>query len=153
MSIKWFNNFAQISYDFLWIREFPANKVHGFARNWQSTWINICISKVWFQFWQIIPPLSYHHYLIFIPAFRAKDKDGQWLSIQCLVWGGILFKYTLFFIRINIFQPSLKLILNFPIFQPRNILRWFLKAEMTWDLLSHQMQVWKTIPIGTYLKM
>ena len=41
-----------------------------------------------------------------------------------------------FFIRINIFQPSLKLILNFSRFQPRNILRWFLKVEMTkWSVV------------------
>ena len=45
-----------------------------------------------------------------------------------------------FFLRINIFQPSLKRILNFSRFQPRNILRWFLNIEMTKDLLLPQIQ-------------
>ena len=31
ISIKWFNNFAQIPHDFLRLKEFPANKVHGFT--------------------------------------------------------------------------------------------------------------------------
>ena len=59
----------------------------------------------------------------------------------------------LFFIRINIFQSSLKLILNLSRFQPRNILRWFLKVEMTKDLLSPKIQVWEKIPMGTSLKV
>ena len=44
--------------------------------------------------------------------------------------------HALLFISINIFQPSLKVILNLSRFQPWNILGWFLKVQITRDLFN-----------------
>ena len=90
---------------------------------------------------------------IYGPLYKHCNVKTSYVMTSYVMMCYFMMSYTLFFLRINIFQPSLKLILNFSRFQPRNILRWFLKVEMTRDLLPHRMQVLAKIPMGTYLKV
>merc|ERR1712074_273647 len=60
---------------------------------------------------------------------RLRTKPGVCQSKKLAI-GSLKLYYTFFFhIRINIFQPSLKLILILSRFQPRNILREGLKKK------------------------